>query len=77
MEKKLGDIVYVNLDKAVEDTLQGVWDCGELNELTEENVRDCAYELCEMIVDNVNELSDEEFEELTEMFVNAIPYVEL
>lgn len=64
--------------REVVNVLQNVWDNGLLNDLSEENVRDCAYELMEMLyTDKVDELSEEEFNELTEMFVKAIDYVEL
>lgn len=63
--------------KDVVNTLQDVWDKGLLNDLSEENIRDCAYELVEMYTDKVDELSEKEFNELTEMFVEAAEYVEI
>ena len=63
--------------KDVVSTLQNVWDNGMLNDLSEEEVRSCSYELNEMYTDKVDELSEEEFNELTEMFVSAIKEVEL
>lgn len=63
--------------KDVVNTLQDVWDKGLLNDLSEENIRYCAYELAEMYTDKVDELSEKDFNELTEMFVDAVEYVEL
>lgn len=63
--------------KDVVNTLQDVWDKGLLNDLSAENIRYCAYELAEMYTDKVDELSEKEFNELTEMFVDAVKYVEL
>lgn len=63
--------------KDVVSTLQNVWDNGMLNGLNEDEVRNCSYELIEMYTDKVDELSEEEFNELTEMFVSAIKEVEL
>lgn len=63
--------------KDVVNTLQDVWDKGLLNDLSEITIRDCAYELAEMYTDKVDELSEKDFNELTEMFVDAVEYVEL
>lgn len=63
--------------KDVVNTLQDVWDKGLLNDLSEKTIRYCAYELAEMYTDKVDELSEKDFNELTEMFVDAVEYVEL
>ena len=79
-QKDKNDTIMKTLEvnfKDVVSTLQNVWDNGMLNDLSEEEVRSCSYELIEMYTDKVDELSEEEFNELTEMFVSAIKEVEL
>jgi len=79
-QKDKNDAIMKTLEvnfKDVVSTLQNVWDNGMLNDLNEDEVRNCSYELIEMYTDKVDELSEEEFNELTEMFVSAIKEVEL
>lgn len=79
-QKDKNDTIMKTLEvnfKDVVSTLQNVWDNGMLNDLNEDEVRNCSYELIEMYTDKVDELSEKEFNELTEMFVSAIKEVEL
>lgn len=67
----------MNKFKECVNALQRVWDEGLLNELTEENVRNSVYELTEFVVPKVDNLSEKELKEYEDMFVDAIPYIEM
>ena len=67
----------MNKFKDCVNALQRVWDEGLLNDLTEENVRNSVYELTEFVVPKVDNLSEKELKEYEDMFVDAIPYIEM
>lgn len=75
--KQIKAIRIMNRFKECVNALQRVWDEGLLNDLTEENVRNSVYELTEFVVPKVDNLSEKELKEYEDMFVDAIPYIEM